>query len=331
MKAWIKSVALAVLLTSPSAFAADKVTYQLDWLPSGEKAPVYVGVHDGFFKREGLDVTIVPGRGSFDAITKVSTGAADFGGGGLGALMQARAEGPVQVKAVLSVYTKMPDALLTVKGSGITSLKDVKGRTVATATFTASNAYWPVVLQANGVDPASVTLKKVDPNTLAGLLASGRVDATINWIATAPGIAEVVKQAGKQLVVLPWSDTGYQGYGYVLFAAQRMIDHHRDIVARFVRAYAAAIAYSVRHPEAAADAITAMVPEMDKKGAQAQFNAAIPLMVNDISKRDGMGAFSPKLVKATWVWLAKAQHYPLDKLDPETTVDRSFIGPVASK
>jgi NitT/TauT family transport system substrate-binding protein len=48
-------------------------------------------------------------------------------------------------------------------------------------------------------------------------------------------------------------------------------------------------------------------------------------MVNDNSKNDGAGAFEKALLAKTWKWTAEAQNIPLDKLDPETAVDRSFI------
>ncbi|WVM90252.1 ABC transporter substrate-binding protein [Halopseudomonas pachastrellae] len=70
-----------VIAMSASGFAAaaDKVTYQLDWLPGGDKAPVYAGIQQGFFADEGLEVTVASGRGSTDAITKIATGQADIG------------------------------------------------------------------------------------------------------------------------------------------------------------------------------------------------------------------------------------------------------------
>ena len=75
-----------------AAHAADAVKVQLDWLPGGDKSFVYAGVKQGFFAAEGLDVTIAPGRGSSDAVTKIGTGAADVGFGGISALMMASAE-----------------------------------------------------------------------------------------------------------------------------------------------------------------------------------------------------------------------------------------------
>ncbi|WP_246225519.1 hypothetical protein [Vibrio agarilyticus] len=58
----LSSISLLATL-SLSAFAADKVTFQLDWLPAGEKAPVYVGIDKGIFAKHDLEVSINSGRG----------------------------------------------------------------------------------------------------------------------------------------------------------------------------------------------------------------------------------------------------------------------------
>ena len=52
---WVRKLcsSLAFAITSTQDIAADQVTFQLDWLPGGDKAPVYVGIHEGFFCRAG--------------------------------------------------------------------------------------------------------------------------------------------------------------------------------------------------------------------------------------------------------------------------------------
>jgi NitT/TauT family transport system substrate-binding protein len=96
-------------------------------------------------------------------------------------------------------------------------------------------------------------------------------------------------------------------------------------VKKFMRAYVKATQMAIADPLAAAKAVHTMVPEVDVEVARAQFAASIPLMVNSISKKDGEGAFAKGLLATTWKWTAEAQNLPLDKIDPEKTVDRSFL------
>lgn len=324
----LASLALACLglgTTAVQAQTPDKVVFQLDWVPGGDKAGIYAAVKQGFFSAEGLDVTVVSGRGSSDAVTKLATGAADIGVGGLPALMTAVAESNAPVKAVMSIYCKEPDALFTVKGGPIRSLKDVAGKTIATATFSSSNALWPVMLQTLGIDPAQVKLLKVDPSTLAPLLAQGKVDATINWVTVGPLFDRVLGQAGKDLEVLPWSAYGLDGYGWSVMASDKTIRERPEVLRRFLKALARGIQFAVANPDAAAADLKSMVPEMDVKMAAAEMRSSIPLIQNEVSRKDGMGAFEPRLLATTWSWVARAMNYPLAKVNPEAMVDRRFL------
>ena len=51
----------AAILAAGAAQAADKITLQLKWVPQAQFAGYYVAKDKGFYKDEGLDVTIKPG------------------------------------------------------------------------------------------------------------------------------------------------------------------------------------------------------------------------------------------------------------------------------
>jgi NitT/TauT family transport system substrate-binding protein len=139
--------AISLLAASTVTHAAEKLVYMNDWLPGGDKALPFYAAQKGLFAKEGLDVTVQSARGSSEAITRIATGAADVGSGALAALLSAKAQNEVPVTSVMSVFPMQPDALFTVEGSSIRTLKDVEGKRVATATFTASNVIWPLILK----------------------------------------------------------------------------------------------------------------------------------------------------------------------------------------
>ncbi len=318
------AIATMTALSFPS-LAADKLVYMNDWLPGGDKAIPYYAQQRGFFEKEGLEVAIQSARGSSEAITKIGTGVADVGSGGLAALLLAKAETGVPVTAVLGVFTVQPDSIFTAEGSGINSLRDVEGKKIATATFTSSNVIWPLVLSAVKVDPAKVTLLKVDPSALAPMLASGQVDATINWSTASPPFIKALSASGKSLKILPWSAAGFDGYGYSVFVGDKMIKEKPDVVKRFMRAYVAAAKAALADPKDVAKAMKSVFPEMDESLVEQQFMTIVPLIMNDITKAEGFGALDKARLAKTWEWTAKAQNMPLDKIDPEKVIDRSFI------
>ena len=157
------------------------------------------------------------------------------------------------------------------------------------------------------------------------MLASGQVVATINWVTVAPAFAKPLAETGKKLKTIVWSDYGFDGYGLSVFASDKMLKERPEVVKKFLRAYAKATDMAIADPKAAAEALKAMVPEVDVGVATLQFASSIPLMVNDISKKDGVGVFEKALLAKTWEWTAKAQNMPLAKLDPEAAVDRSVL------
>ena len=108
-RAFLSLVTSLAALALPAA-AQDQVTYQLDWLPGGDKAPIYVCIHEGFCADAGLEISLEPGRGSSEAITKIATGTSDIGSAGIGALMAAVATEDVPVTAVMSIFNMGPHA-----------------------------------------------------------------------------------------------------------------------------------------------------------------------------------------------------------------------------
>ncbi len=310
-------------LFSQSALAADKVRWLNDWLPAGDKAAIYLGVEQGLFAAEGIEVEIASARGGSDVVTKLATNSADFGSAGLASLLQAKAQGEVPVVAAAPIYNKQPDAFFTTEGSGIESFKDIVGKTVATPTFSASNVVWPLLLERNGIDPASVKLLKLDPGALAPMLATGKVDATINWLTVAPGFVRALGEADKTLKTIPWSEYGFEGYGLSLVASQRFVQRNPEVAKKFVKAYRQAQKNAIADPAAAAAALKKRVAEVDQQQAEEQFAASVPLMQNEISDAEGPG-FDAKRLATTWEWVAKAQGMQIDALDPASAIDTSL-------
>jgi NitT/TauT family transport system substrate-binding protein len=66
------AVMLAVLAaSSASALAQDAVSLRLNWYLGGLHVPFYYGKERGFYKEEGIDLTINEGRGSANTVQVV--------------------------------------------------------------------------------------------------------------------------------------------------------------------------------------------------------------------------------------------------------------------
>jgi NitT/TauT family transport system substrate-binding protein len=305
--------------------AADKVTYQLDWLPGGDKAPIYVCIHQGFCADAGLEVTLEPGRGSSEAITKIATGTSDIGSAGIEALMAARVTESVPVTAVMNIFNTGPHAFYTTTESGITTLADVKGKSVATSPFTSSNVFLPLVLEENGMTEADITLTKADPGALGPLLMTGQSDAIIAWLTDVSRYQGQANEAGKELVILPWADAGLELYSASLVASDTFLTERPDVAKRFIAAFKQSLEFANENPDAAAEAVAVIVPELSAEDVKGSWLDASKLAFNDVTAQFGLGAFDADRLAATWTRVAAAQGLDAAALDPETVVNRSFM------
>ncbi|MCM2292472.1 ABC transporter substrate-binding protein [Allorhizobium sp. BGMRC 0089] len=315
----------ALFLSVAPALGADKVTFQLDWLPGGDKAPIYVCIHHGFCGDAGLDVTIASGRGSTEAISRLAAGSSDIGVSDLAALMSARANENVKVTAVMSLFNKGPHAFYVIKGGKISSIKDVKGKTIATSPFTSSNLYLPLVLKAVGIEPSDVKLIKADPGALGPMLVTGNADGIIAWMTDFTRYSNQARQAGKEIVALPWSAAGLNLYSASLIASDSFLQNRPDVAKRFVAAYRKSVEYTKDHPKEAAADVVAMVKELGSEDVEGSVKDTLPLMFNEVTAKDGFGVFEPGRLAETWKQVAAAQGIDPAKLDPETAVNRNFL------
>ena len=104
--------ATALLLSLGAAQAQEKIKFTLDWKLQGLHAWFYWAADKGYFKAEGLDVTIDQGEGSAATVVRIMGGAYDAGFGDMNAIIQNAATRPDVPVMVYMIYSKAPLALL---------------------------------------------------------------------------------------------------------------------------------------------------------------------------------------------------------------------------
>ena len=110
--------ALAVLAASSlAAHADDAVSLRLNWYFGGLHVPFYYGKEKGFYKAEGIDLTINEGRGSVNTVQVVAAGSDTFGLADSSSVIAAAAKG-AEVKSVMSVLNSTGYSVLADCNSG---------------------------------------------------------------------------------------------------------------------------------------------------------------------------------------------------------------------
>lgn len=122
-------LAVCGVTVSLQASAADKVTVQLKWLPQAQFAGYYVAQAKGYYKAEGLDVTIKPGGPDISPVQVIAGNGADVVVNWMPDALAAREAG-VPLVNIAQVFNQSGLMLTCKKSSGVNSPKDFKGKTL---------------------------------------------------------------------------------------------------------------------------------------------------------------------------------------------------------
>lgn len=200
------------------------VRLQLDWYPQPEHGGFYTAQLKGYYKAEGLDVTLLPLPEYGSVAQLVSTGKADFGLGSSDQILEWDSNG-LPLEAVAATMQHDPQAVMVHKDSPVRDFKDLEGHTIAAQTGATWLKY--VMLRYN------LHQVKQIPSTLsiANFLADPGYVQQI-FITSEPYFA---RQAGAEVRTILISSSGYDPYR-VQFTTHDFAAQHADVVAKFVRA-----------------------------------------------------------------------------------------------
>ena len=243
--------AVTVGLTAQAA-AQTPVRFALDWRLEGPSALFLLPDAKGYYREEGLNVSIDTGSGSSATVSRVASGTYDMGFADLAALMEFHANNPgVPDKpvAVMMVYNNMPAAVFALKKSGIESPQDLAGKKLGAPVFDAGRKAWPIFAQANEV--GDVEWISMDPPLRETMLVRGDVDAITGFYFTSLLNLEARGAKPEDIVALRYADYGVRLYGNAIIASPRFIEQNPDAVAAFLRAFARGTAEVIADPAAA--------------------------------------------------------------------------------
>ena len=138
-------VALVAAAIVTPAGAQQAIKFSLDWKFEGPAAPFVVAIDKGYFKAEGLDVTIDTAGGSLEPINRVASGTYDMGFGDINSLIKFRDANPgVPIKAVFMVYNKPAFSIVGRKSRGVTKPKDLEGKKLGAPAPDGAYAQWQI-------------------------------------------------------------------------------------------------------------------------------------------------------------------------------------------
>lgn len=246
----------ALLAVASTGLAQTAIRFALDWRFEGPAAPYFVAIDNGYYKAEGLDVTIDPGTGSVEGINRVASGVYQVGFADINSLIKFR-DNPqnAPIKAVMMVYDTPAFSIVTLKNKGISKPKDLEGKILGAPAPDGAYAQWPIFVDANKIDASKVRIENVGFPVREPMLAQGKVDAITGfWFSSYMNLkANGVKD--EDIVVLLMRDFGVDLYGNVIIVNPEFARTNPKAVAGFVRATIRGVQETIRNPDTAIDAL----------------------------------------------------------------------------
>ena len=202
-----------------------KLTVQLDWVAEPEHGGFYQAQARGFFKEEGLDVTLIPGGPGAFVKESVATGKADIGqADSIGTLLQ-QAEGLPFVQFA-AVFQDDPSGILVHADSPVKTFADLQGKTII------ARPEWPFLQFLQKKYGLKVNLVSQNFSVAAFLSSPGTLQQ--GYFIAEPH--HIVKAGGKMPRFLATWDADFRGYA-VLITSRKFAREHPTELRAFVRAY----------------------------------------------------------------------------------------------
>ena len=220
-------------------------------IPIVDVAPIYLGVEQGFFEDEGLDVTLEPAQGGAAIVPAVVSGEYEFGFSNVTSLLLASQQGlPLKVVAPGNLTTgevgKDFAAVVAMPDSGIEDAADLAGKTVAVNTLNnIGDTTVSAVVDAAGGDASQVEFVEMGFPDMPAAVESGQVDAA--WILE-PHLTRAL-QAGAEPVSWNYAEVDPNLLIAAYFTTEQQIANDPETVDAFTAALKESLSYAEEHPD----------------------------------------------------------------------------------
>ena len=249
------ALALAAAASRTAAQAparpADRVTLALQWLTQCQFAGYYVALEKGYYRDEGIDLTILPGAADSNPIQLVSIGTAQFGTRWFADLAVAIDKGAPML-SIAQIFGSSGLVLVARADSGIRQPRDFAGRSVGVWFFGNEVQFYALMSQA-GVDPARVRVSPLQSSLKPLLSRQLDVVSAMTYNELPALLRGGLKR--EQLRVFDFNDYGLDFPGDALFASRALLKDRPELARRMVRASLRGWRDALQDPDAAVNTV----------------------------------------------------------------------------
>ena len=248
--------ALIALTAALPAAAQTSIKFSLDGRLEGLAATFFLPQDRGYFKSEGLDVTVDEATTALEPITRVASGAYEMGLADINTLIRYRDQHPSPpLKAVFMVYNKPPFAIVARRSRGITDPKELEGKKLGAPPAGITFGEWPLFAKLNNVDVAKVAIETIGIPVRAPMLAAGQIDAALGYSFRLYVDLKDRAVPADDIVLMPMADYRLKLYGNAIIINPKFAAEKPEAVKAFLHAFLQGLKEIVRRPAEAVDTI----------------------------------------------------------------------------
>jgi NitT/TauT family transport system substrate-binding protein len=324
------ALVLAALGTAaPAGHAATPILMSVALRTDGAITPLAVANAKGYFRTEGISVTLDHAVNSVDALRRVASGERDVALVDMTALIRYREQADTApIKAVFVFHSQTPYAIVARKSRGITSFASLEGRKLGITEGEPVALQWPTFAKQQGVDTSKITIEKIGATVREPMLSAGQLDAVTGFsFATAVDLKDRGIPAS-DLAILRFADFGSALYGHAIVVNPKLAAEQPDQVKAMLRGLVNGIKFTLRDP---AKAIDDVIPLMEGGSRDLELERLrIVIRENILTeevRRIGLGAVdAQRLARA----IQEVELKSGQRVTPEALFDDSFLPPAAS-
>jgi NitT/TauT family transport system substrate-binding protein len=327
------AVSLLAATLPVAAVAQTTIRFSLDFGFEGPAAPFLLPLDNGYYKAEGLNVSVSAASGSLAAIERVISGPYEMGLADLSSLIKYRDANPkMPVKAVFIYYNRPPFAVIGRKSRGVVTPKDLEGKKLGAPAADLAYAQWPIFVQVTGIDASKVTIENIGGPVREPMLAAGQVDAI-----TGQSYSNFINLKDKgvpvdDITVLLMADYGVELYGNAIIVNQTFAAEHPDAVKGFLRAFLKGLKQTVRQPAAVLEPVLKRNDSTRKELEVERLKMAIrDDIVTAEVKANGYGGIDRTRFARAIEQIAIAYKFKTDKPKPDDIFDDSYLPSAADR
>ncbi len=247
----IAAGALATTGAAPTAGAStaaarkslQSVTLQTSWVPNPEFGSLYVAEKKGYWTKNGLQVTLLPGGPNVALSAVVASGKALVAMDSVTAVAEANLSAHSQKFRIIGAEFQIsPYAVVSLASKPLRKPADLKGTKIGVAAGDVTS--FKAFLKLTHVPESSVTIVPISFTTTP--LTSGQVDGLVVFFTTQSVSLQV---AGHKTVTMIWADFDFNQYQHCYFTLTSSLQDKRQELVELMAGIVEGAEFYSKNPE----------------------------------------------------------------------------------